>query len=189
MLKNVKYLLTTHDIAKMPQDDLDEVVILGRSNVGKSTFINLISNNKKLALISSKPGKTKALSLFDVDNKFRIVDVPGYGHAMVSKKQHLIFAEMIDTYLSQRPNVKSAIILLDGRRGVLPIDFEIINYLVYHQIPFNVIGTKLDKITQSQKAKFIKQVKQELQITPIIYSATKKTNLDKVLNIFSEFYG
>lgn len=187
MLKNVKYLFTTHDINLMPQDDINEYVIVGKSNVGKSTFINSITNHKNLAHTSSKPGKTRAISFFDVgNNKFRIVDIPGYGYAKVSNSQKIMFAEMIDTYLSQRENIVKAILLVDCRRGITEDDREMIKYFHHNEIPFTVIGTKLDKVNQSEKTKFIRNIDSELSTIPIMYSALNKKNIDKIISVFSE---
>ena len=185
-LNNVKYLLTTHVLEKMPIDELFEFVIVGKSNVGKSTFINTITNRKNIALTSSKPGKTKAISFFDVGNgSYRLVDIPGYGYANVSKIQKQIFATMIDQYLSQRKNIYKAILLLDIRRGITEIDREMINYFVYYKIPFTVIGTKDDKVTQSERFKFLQNMKSELSTIPILYSSVNKKGLDKIINIFN----
>ncbi len=187
MLKNVKYLLTTHDINLMPQDDVNEYVIVGKSNVGKSTFINTITNHRNLAHTSSKPGKTRAISFFDVGGgKFRIVDIPGYGYAKVSFQQKMMFAEMIDTYLSQRPNIVKAILLLDCRRGLTEDDKEMITYFNHNEIPFTVIGTKLDKVNQSEKTKFLRNIQEELMTKPVMYSALKKSNIDQVIQVFAE---
>ncbi len=184
MLKNVRYLLTTHDMKLMPQDDLDEYVIVGKSNVGKSTFINAITNQKRLAYTSSKPGKTRAISFFDVNGEFRLVDIPGYGYAKVSSQQKIIFAEMIDTYLSQRTNIVKAILLLDCRRGLSQDDKEMIGYFHHNQIPFTVIGTKLDKVNQSEKTKFIRNIESELKTKPVMYSALNKKNIEQVISVF-----
>ncbi len=186
ILKNVKYLLTTHDINLMPQDDINEYVIVGKSNVGKSTFINTLTNHRNLAHTSSKPGKTRAISFFDVDGKFRLVDIPGYGYAKVSQQQKVLFAEMIDTYLSQRENIVKAILLVDCRRGITGDDKEMISYFHHNEIPFTVIGTKLDKVNQSEKTKFVRNIQSELMTKPIMYSALKKNNIDQVISVFSE---
>lgn len=184
-LTNVKYLFTTHDINLMPQDDVPEYVIVGKSNVGKSTLINAITNQRGLAHTSSKPGKTRAISFFDVNkSSFRIVDIPGYGYAKVSMNQKLMFAEMIDTYLSQRTNIFKAILLIDCRRGLTEDDREMIGYFYHNEIPFTVIGTKSDKVNQSEKSKFIKGMQDELKTKPIMYSALNKKNIEQVLGIF-----
>lgn len=186
MLKNVKYLFTTHDINLMPDDDKDEYVIVGKSNVGKSTFINTITNHKNLAHTSSKPGKTRAISFFDVNDKFRLVDIPGYGYAKVSHQQKIMFAEMIDTYLSQRENILKAILLIDCRRGITQDDKEMIAYFHHNEIPFTVIGTKQDKVNQSEKTKFLRNIQEELATKPIMYSALKKNNIDQIMSVFME---
>lgn len=187
MLKNVKYLLTTHDMKLMPDDEISEIVIVGKSNVGKSTFINTVTNHKGLAHTSSKPGKTRAISFFDVENgKFRLVDIPGYGYAKVSHKQKEIFAEMIDTYLSQRTNIVKAVLLLDCRRGITTDDMDMIGYFYHNKIPFTVIGTKLDKVNQSEQMKFIRNINSELNTQPIMYSALNKKGIEKISSIFED---
>lgn len=190
MFKDVKYLLTTHDLAKMPNDDLAEIVIVGKSNVGKSTFINLLTNHKKLAYISSKPGKTRAVSFFlvnDGTNQFRLVDVPGYGYASVSKTQKAIFAKTLDDYFSKRKNIKIVILLIDIRNLFSKLDLQMIEYLNHYQIKFVIIGTKLDKTNQSQQYHFVKLVKEEFNQDVIMFSAVTKKNLDAVLALFSTF--
>lgn len=185
MFKNAKYLLTTHDLNLMPNDNVPEYVVVGRSNVGKSTFINALTQNKKMAHSSSKPGKTRAISLFSINNdKLRLVDIPGYGFAKVSKQQKLFMAEIINEYLSKRRNIVKAILLLDCRRKINNDDKNMIFYFHKNKIPFCIIGTKIDKVNQSEKYKFIQNIKEELKIEPILYSGIKNINLDKVLEIF-----
>ncbi len=181
MLKNVKYVLTTHDLKIMPNDDLKEIVIVGKSNVGKSTFINVMTNNSKLAKISSKPGKTRAISFFSVDDKYRLVDIPGYGYAKVSKQQLISFAKMIEQYFKKRENIEKVILLLDVRRGLTNDDREMINYFFENKISFAVIGTKLDKAKQQEVFKFNRDVKKELSIEPLNISLRTKVNVEKAL--------
>lgn len=188
-LKNVKYLLTTSQFDKLPKDDLNEIVIVGRSNVGKSTFINIISNNKKLAKKSNKPGKTRALSFFSVDNKFRLVDIPGYGYANVSKQQLKLFANLLEKYFKERKNLKLAILLLDIRRKISKDDLIMINYFKVNNLDFKIIGTKLDKVTQKEKNAFLKNIKETLNTDQIIlYSAAKKVNLEKIKKLFLDYF-
>ena len=180
MIKNVKYLLTTHKIDELPQDDVPEVVIVGRSNVGKSSLINAITN-QKIAYVGKRPGKTRAISLFDIDGKFRLVDVPGYGFAKVSDKQKEMFADMIDSYLTERKNLRHAIILVDARRGIVDLDEEIINFFVHFEIPFSIVGTKMDKVNQSEKHKFNISVQEKIGTTPLLTSSLKKRNIDMLV--------
>jgi GTP-binding protein len=180
MIKNVKYLLTTHRLEDLPVDDIPEIVIVGRSNVGKSSLINALTG-QKIAYVGKTPGKTRAISLFDIDGKYRLVDVPGYGYAKVSDSQKEMFADMIDTYLTKRENLKHAIVLLDTRRGITEIDEEIINFFVYAEIPFSVVGTKMDKLNQSMKHKFQVNVQEQLGTSPLLTSSLKKRNMDKLI--------
>ncbi len=187
MLKNVKYLLTTHLVEEMPQDDIPEVVIAGKSNVGKSTLINVLTNNKKMAKISSRPGKTQAISLFDIEGRVRLVDVPGYGYAKVSKKQLKSFSKIIDKYLTNRLNISKAILLLDMRRGITKDDWDLINFFYQLEIPFTIVGTKRDKVNQSERSKFNKQIKEELSTSVINYSSITKQGLSDIEEIFYEY--
>ena len=184
---NSKYILTTSQKEVMPVDDVKEVVVVGRSNVGKSTFINFLTNNSKLAKISSNPGKTRALSFFDIQGKFRLVDVPGYGYAKVSKQQLVSFAKMIDEYFTTRENIDLVILLLDMRRTISKDDIGMFNYFLENNIKFNIIGTKLDKCKQSDVHKFNKNVQEQFQTTPINYSSITKRGLNDIKLIFDEY--
>ncbi len=188
IFKNSKYILTTSEMDKMPSDEKKEVVIIGKSNVGKSTFINFLTNNSKLAKISSSPGKTRAISFFDIDNKFRLVDIPGYGYARVSKAQLILFGKMVEHFFSQRKNIDKVIFLLDMRREISLNDIEMFNYLIINKIKFIIIGTKADKCNQSDIYKFNKNVQEKFKITPINYSSLKKNNIEKIKPIFLDYY-
>ena len=134
---NIEYLLTTSQIQKFPNKNLPEFLFLGRSNVGKSTFINSISNNKKLAKISKMPGKTKALSFFIANKNFILVDAPGYGFAKVSNNQKIIHQNLMKNYFDFTKNLKSAVLFLDGRRNKLSSeDKMIIELLKNNNISF-----------------------------------------------------
>lgn len=183
MLHNVKYIKTTHTYEELPQDGLPEVVIVGRSNVGKSSFINAVTGQKKLAYVGKKPGKTQALSIFDVDGRWRMVDIPGYGFAKVSMKQKVFFAEMIDNYFEVREELQAVVVLIDSRRGITADDQAIIDFLMKTERRFVVIGTKLDKINQSAQHKFRVEVRDKLSIEPIIYSAHTGKNISKVVEL------
>lgn len=182
---NLKYILTTHLVEKMPNDDISEIVISGKSNVGKSTLINKLGNNKNLAKISSKPGKTRAISLFQSNNDFRLVDIPGYGYAKVSKKQIKLFEKMISDYFAKRKNIKKVILLLDIRRGITEDDKTMINFVRYYKIPLIIIGTKLDKAKQSEIAKFKKSILLNYKDAKIIkYSAISNKGLKEIEDLF-----
>lgn len=181
---NVKYLLTTHSLEKMPKDEKKEIVIIGKSNVGKSTFINTLVNQNNLAHVSKKPGKTKAISFFDVDNKFRLVDIPGYGYAKTSKQQQVIFSQMIDSYLIKRKNIAKVVVLIDIRRSIQENDKQIIEFLKHYNIPFVIIGTKKDVSKQGEIFKFENDLLNLYKAKPIIFSSKKKYNLNYIIDYF-----
>lgn len=130
---------------QMQNDGLPEFAFIGRSNVGKSSLINMLCNHKGLAKTSSKPGKTQTLNLFAIDQKWQICDLPGYGYAKVSKEQRYKFSKMIEHYLQKRPNLVCLFILIDLRIPPQKIDIEFINWCGENGIPFVIIGTKADK--------------------------------------------
>lgn len=186
MFNKAKYILTTHDVNLMPKGNISEVVIVGRSNVGKSSFINAITSKKELAFSSSKPGKTKAISFFDIDNKFLLVDVPGYGFAKVSRKQKDIFSEMMDSFF-KRKQIKGMIVLLDSRIGITEDDLDIISFAKQNNIKLEVIGTKGDKTNQSERYHFSKIVEEELKVKPIIYSIKDNKAIEKAQGLILSF--
>ncbi len=180
IFKNVKYLLTTHTISKMPQDDVPEVAIVGKSNVGKSTLINILSNQRNMAYISSKPGKTRGISLFDVNKTFRLVDLPGYGFAKVSQSQKELFGQMMEEYFNKRTNLSKVIVLIDVRRSFTNDDLDMIHFLIAKEIPFQILGTKVDKAKQTDIYKLNKDASEFIGTKPLMISAHTKKNVDKL---------
>ena len=140
-------------ISQYPEDKKSEFLILGRSNVGKSSFINTIINRKNLARTSSKPGKTQTLNFYLVNKEFYIVDVPGYGYANTSKKQQEKFGIMIEEYLKQRPYLKHVFLLVDYRHKPTEDDILMYKFLKYYNLPVTIVCTKFDKVNRSLRAK------------------------------------
>ncbi len=140
-------------ISQYPEDKKNEFLCLGRSNVGKSSFINTIINRKNLARTSSKPGKTTTLNFYLVNNDFYIVDVPGYGYAEKSKKQIEKFGIMIEEYLRQRPYLKHVFMLIDYRHKPTEDDVLMYKFLKYYNIPVTIVATKYDKVNRSLRDK------------------------------------
>ena len=143
---NASILLSAANQSHYPKDDLPEVALAGRSNVGKSSFINTLLGRKNLARTSSKPGKTQLLNFYNIDEKLRFVDVPGYGYAKVSKKERERFGQMIEQYLTQRDQLRGAILLVDGRHAPTADDVSMYQWLQYYHIPTLVVATKIDKV-------------------------------------------
>ena len=138
--------------------DLPELLFVGRSNCGKSSLINALCKKNRLAFTSSTPGYTKLLNYFEVDNKFYIVDAPGYGFAKNRDKSYVDFGELMDNYLENNSNLKLVLVLLDARRIPNEDDVSIINYLIESKIPYIICYTKMDKLNMSEKAKISKNL-------------------------------
>ena len=172
--------------SQYPEDNLPEFMLVGRSNVGKSSFINNLVNNKKMARVSNTPGKTKNLNFFLVNNSFYLVDVPGYGYASVSKKEQRKFGLMIEEYLEKRQNLKRTFMLIDIRHKPSNDDILMYKFLKYYNIPVTIIATKMDKLPKSKlpKAKelAIKTLELKENDTIILISNTTKEGKDLVLN-------
>ena len=134
-------------LSQYPEDKKSELLILGRSNVGKSSFINTIINRKNLARTSAKPGKTQTLNFYLVNKEFYIVDVPGYGYAATSKAQIKKFGVMIEEYLKQRPYLKHVFLLVDYRHKPTEDDIMMYNFLKYYNLPVTIVCTKYDKVS------------------------------------------
>ena len=147
---NAEILLSAANKSHYPQDDLPEVALAGRSNVGKSSFINTLLGRKNLARTSGKPGKTQLLNFYNIDDKLRFVDVPGYGYARVSKKARAKWGKMIEEYLVTRDNLRVVVSLVDLRHEPTQDDIQMYEFLKYYEIPVIVVATKADKIPRGK---------------------------------------
>lgn len=192
IIKSATYIKSSPDTASCPAPNLPEYAFIGRSNVGKSSLINMLCNNSKLAKTSGTPGKTKLINHFLVNEEWYLVDLPGYGFAKVSQSERKSWSKMIEAYLKERENLVNVFVLIDGRHKPQKIDLDFINQLGEWQIPLSIIFTKADKETQRivhQNAKvFMEKLKETWQFLPahFITSAVKKTGRDKVLNFIAE---
>lgn len=171
--------------SQYPLEVLPEFLLVGRSNVGKSSFINAITNRKKLARISATPGKTRNLNFYLINENFYFVDVPGYGYASVSKKEQKKFGLMIEDYLEHREQLKRVYMLVDFRHKPSDDDILMYKFLKYYNLPVTIIATKVDKVPPSKKVKQEKLIMQTLELTPddnfIPLSNLTKEGKDKVL--------
>lgn len=166
-------------------DEVPEVLFVGRSNVGKSSIINALTNNKKMAKVSSHPGKTRLLNFFDINHhQFRIVDAPGYGYAQVSSDLKASFAPMMEEYLTNRTNLGLVLMLVDLRHSPSKDDLIMYDYLKHYHVPVVLIGTKLDKLKQNEIKKNVELIRISLNVdstTPLIKtSVTKNQNIDQI---------
>ncbi|TCJ03084.1 ribosome biogenesis GTP-binding protein YihA/YsxC [Cytobacillus praedii] len=149
-----------------PVEDLPEFALAGRSNVGKSSFINKMLNRKNLARTSSKPGKTQTLNFYLINEIMHFVDVPGYGYAKVSKKEREAWGKMIETYLKDREQLKAVVQIVDLRHPPSKDDVMMYNFLKHYDIPCIIIATKADKIPKSKWQKHLKVAKETLELDP-----------------------
>lgn len=171
-----------------PEGGLDEIALAGRSNVGKSSFINTLLQRKNLARTSSSPGKTQTLNFYRVDSDqadFYLVDVPGYGYAKVSKKQREEFGEMIQDYLETRAYLKGLILLIDGRHEPTAADIAMYDYAQYLNLPILLVATKMDKIKKNAFNKTEAAFRKHLNlnkdnVTFLPFSSVTKLNVDQV---------
>ena len=183
------YLISSPDYTKCPKPDRPEYAFIGRSNVGKSSLINMLCNIDKLAKTSGSPGKTQLINHFNIDNSWYIVDLPGYGFAKVSQTQRKQWEKMIEDYLRKRENLVSVFVLIDSRHSPQKLDLEFVNKLGKWNIPFCLVFTKADKENQrtvSANVKdFLAKMRETWQFLPqhFVTSAVKKMGRDKILGL------
>ena len=163
-INSVDLIVSAVRRSQYPEANLNEFMLLGRSNVGKSSFLNTLCNRKKTARISSTPGKTKNLNFYLINNDFYFVDVPGYGYAQVSKKEQKKFGLMIEEYLEKRSNLKRIYLLVDLRHKPTEDDMLMYKFLKYYNLPVTIVATKADKIAPSKKEKYKKIILDTLQL-------------------------
>lgn len=186
------FVTSSSEYTQCPESQLPEFAFIGRSNVGKSSLINMLTNHKKLAKVSGKPGKTQLINHFLINDTWFLVDLPGYGWAKVAKTEKEKWGEMIHDYLLMRPNLLCTFVLVDSRLAPQPIDVEFINWLGEQNIPFAIIFTKADKQsknkTQSSIAKYKKHLLGFWEKLPPILVTSSQTGMGKeeVLNFIAK---
>ena len=163
MLKNARFLMSNTDHTKCPAPNKPEFAFIGRSNVGKSSLINMLTDHKHLAKISGKPGKTQLINHFDIDSKWYMVDLPGYGFAKVNKKLKADWNKMIRNYLTERENLVSVFVLIDSRLSPQEIDIEFISWCGKLELPVVLLFTKADKQSQSKTSENVHRFLDEME--------------------------
>lgn len=174
--KNSTFIKSLTNVKEKPSGQLPEVLIVGKSNVGKSSLINALTGRNRLAFTSSKPGHTKLLNYYNIDNRFFLVDAPGYGYAKGGVDLDRLFGEMMESYFVDNHELKLVLLLLDSRREMNQNDMEILDYVRNENISYFLVVTKLDKVNQSEKAKLNKHLK-EMNIPNeyIFYTSVNQT--------------
>ena len=189
-VSSVKFVTSAVRRSQYPEDGKVEFLLVGRSNVGKSSFINTLVNRKNMARISAIPGKTQTLNFYLINEDFYFVDVPGYGFARVSKKLKNKFGMIIEDYLKMRENLKMVFMLVDFRHKPTGDDVLMYNYLKYYNIPVTVVATKCDKVSKNNYDKNKKNIRDILKMIDNdkleIFSATKKMGRKEIYDIIEE---
>ncbi len=179
--------------SQYPPENLKEIAFAGRSNVGKSSLLNLLTGRKKLARVSGSPGKTRTINFYVINDAFRIVDLPGYGYAKVSKSVSQEWGSMIEKYLQERQNLLKVVQLVDIRHAPSRQDVEMYEYLRYYGLDGIVVATKADKVSRNQIPKQLKQIRQTLKLGKddivIPVSALKRTGYEELLDVIGELLG
>ncbi|MGH2276096.1 ribosome biogenesis GTP-binding protein YihA/YsxC [Streptococcus uberis] len=187
---NASLLLSAANKSHYPEDDIPEIALAGRSNVGKSSFINTLLGRKNLARTSGKPGKTQLLNFFNIDDKIRFVDVPGYGYAKVSKVERARWGKMIEEYLTSRDNLRAVVSLVDLRHEPSTEDVQMYEFLKYYEIPVIVVATKSDKIPRGKWNKHESMIKKKLNFEQedafILFSSVDRIGIDQAWDAILE---
>jgi GTP-binding protein len=177
--------------AQYPETDLPEFALAGRSNVGKSSFINKMLNRKGLARISSKPGKTQTLNFYLINEILHFVDVPGYGYAKVSKSERAAWGKMIETYITSREQLRAVVLIVDLRHPPTQDDVMMYDFLKHYDIPCVVIATKADKIPRGKWQKYLKVTKETLDLDEndqiVLFSSETGEGKDKAWSILQSY--
>jgi len=187
-ITSAEFVISNSDVAKCPKDKIPEYAFIGRSNVGKSSLINMLTHRKSLAKTSGRPGKTQLINHFIINKTWFLVDLPGYGYARVSKSAKKVFQKFITSYFSKRTQLVSAFVLVDCRHEPQKIDLEFMQWLGEHQIPFSILFTKADKLSKNklpiQIDKYIQKMLDYWEEMPNYFITSSSSGLGKeeVLN-------
>lgn len=193
MLENIEFIKSVYLIKDLPEASKPEVILCGRSNVGKSSLINSLFNRKNLAKTSSTPGKTRSINYYEVDRKFFLVDLPGFGYAKISKKERLHWALLIESYLAESRNVSLAFHLIDSRHKPTELDLKLHELLEYYRMSYSIILTKIDKLNQSQLAKVKRDITEifpglDIGYNLFAYSSVKGTGKKLIIQKLASIY-
>lgn len=192
MIKTAKFEKSSSKLSQCPKANLPEYAFIGRSNVGKSSLINMLTGNSKLAKISGKPGKTQLINHFLINESWFLVDLPGYGYAKTSKIDRYEWNKFTDTYIKKRENLMNLFVLIDSRHTPQEIDLAFMEDMGVSGIPFSIVFTKTDKISKGKVAKNIQVYKNEMLKTwsempkYFVSSAVKATGKDEILSYIAE---
>ncbi len=191
IIKNPRFEVSAVKESQYPKNGLPEVVLVGKSNVGKSSFVNTMINRRKLARTSSEPGKTRQLNFYNMDDKFYFVDLPGYGYSKMSKQEQVKVGEFIENYLKHRKEICLIIFLVDIRHDPTSNDFLMYDYVIRSGLPCMILTNKADKIAKTKVLDASKNIQNQLNpigdITTLPFSSEKKIYCEDVWNIIEQY--
>lgn len=191
-VKQAEFVVSNSSVSKCPDSIFPEYAFIGRSNVGKSSLINMLTNHKGLAKVSGRPGKTQLINHFLINKSWYLVDLPGYGYAQVSKSSKRVFQKFITDYFSKRKQMVSAFVLIDIRHRPQPIDLEFMKWLAESSVPFSIVFTKADKLPTTQQSLNIASYKSlmlgswQQMPTYFVTSSDKKMGREALLSYIDE---
>ena len=181
-IHSAEFLLSASTTKEFPAGKLPEIAFAGRSNVGKSTLINSLLNRKKLVKTSATPGKTQLINFFNINEKFYFVDLPGYGYAKVPESVRWKWQNLVETYLSERKNLKNVVLIIDCRHNPTLHDKQLLEWLEYYKRPSLIVASKIDKLKRGQVQKHLQRIKKDLSIesTPVGHSSVQYGRRDEI---------
>lgn len=192
VIKSAEFVISNSDISKCPKDGKPEYAFIGRSNVGKSSLINMLTERKKLAKTSGKPGKTQLINHFIINNEWYLVDLPGYGYAKASKSSRAKWEKFISDYLTKREELVNIFVLIDSRLEPQKIDLEFMNWCGENELPFSMVFTKIDKLSSSALQKNLAKYKKEMlkywaELPPVFTTSSEsKFGRERLLNYIGQ---
>jgi len=178
---SANFVISAEKLSQCPDFSLPEFPLLGRSNVGKSSFINALANNKKLAKTSNTPGKTRLINFFNFSDMFTIADLPGYGYAKVSREAQARWQKNLEEYLLKREQIKSLIQFIDARHEIQKNDFQMREWVEAYNLPIITIVTKIDYVPRGKHLKILSDVKKKFSGEVLLFSATDRQYCEKVI--------
>lgn len=186
-IKQSEFITSAVSKTQYPIDNRAEIAFVGRSNVGKSSIINSLTNRRKLAKVSGTPGKTRLINFFLINESFYLVDLPGYGYAKVSKVEKESWGKIIETYLVERPQLKKVVLLVDSRHKPTGDDILMLNFIKYYGYKTQVVATKKDKLTKSEVVKSEKMIRETLNLPKeekiYFFSSLNKEGREELLDV------
>lgn len=189
-IKQAEFITSAVVASQYPSDNRIEIAFVGRSNVGKSSLINTLTNRRKLVKVSSTPGKTRLVNFFLINNEFYFVDLPGYGYAKVSKVEKESWGKVIETYLTGREQLKKIVLLVDCRHKPSMDDINMYKWIKHYNYETIVIATKIDKLTRNELQKNLRMIREVLELDPkdklLTFSSLKKQGKEELLEVIGE---